>query len=172
METGYKSKVNLVMYVVIKPGNAGGVTIFPASFEMNHEINLWSRWLATSHVWNHVQSSRNLFHVDQASRDSGRCICLWKLSRWRPLFKHQWASNSREDNKRSLIITTEYNNAVVGLKSPSRGVMSNLIKCCMYRLPGLLLTATPFTTVFLLVWIPHRDPGWLWVIQLTTCVKQ
>lgn len=114
----------------------------PALFEKNHEINFWSHWLAACDVWNHVQSNWNLFHVDKATRDGGRCICLWKWSQWGALFKHEWASDSRKDNTRGLIITAEYNNSVVGLKSPSRGVILDLIKCGMYRLPGLLLKAT------------------------------
>lgn len=158
----------LFMYMVIKPG---GVTIFLLSLKRTvKSIFGHIGWLHE----NHVQSNSNLFHVDKASRDGGRRICLWKLSRRGVLFKHEWASDSREDNTRGLIITTEYNNGVVALKSPSRGVILDLIKCCVNRFPGLLLIAIPFAAAFVGLaasMIPHWDPEWLRVIQLTTCVS-
>lgn len=64
------------------------------------------------------------------------------------------------------------------LKSPTRGVILDLIKSHVYWLSELLIIAIPFIGVvcFFLDWlpvrIPHRDPEWLWVVQLTISVSQ
>lgn len=110
--------------------------------------------------------------VDKAR---GRCICLWTLSRWGVLFKHEWASDNGEDNTRGLIITIESNNSVVGL-DPSRGVILDLMKSSMYGLLGLLLIVIPFSAVLVgqvARVIPRCDIKLLWVIQtVTACVCQ
>lgn len=138
----------LFMYMLIELGNAGGVTGFCFIWRepWNQSLGTWAGCASCRKII--VQSNWNLFHVDQANRDGGGCFSLWTLSRRGALFKHEWASDSRQENTRGLIITAEYNNSVVGLKSPSRGVTLDLIKCCMYRLPGLLLIAIPFSAAF------------------------
>lgn len=103
---------------------------------------------------NHFQSNWNLFHVDKANWAGGRWVCLWKWSLWRVLFKHEWAPDSREDNTRELIITTEYNNTVVGLKSPSRCCHVRSNKMLHVSVARVVISRIPFSAVFV---------GFLWM---------
>ncbi len=114
------------------------------------------------------------FMFMKATEAVGDPFSPWTHSRRGVLFKHEWTSDSREDNTRRLKITTEYNYSVMGLKSPSGGVILDLMKS-MYRLPALVLIATP--SFFVLVGlvscgIPHWDLDWLQVIQFTSCVSE